>query len=93
MFNPVFLDIFAICCLFMNLYRLIYTFKNLYVCMVLVNIIIKNLFPSKSFGKDAIFHCEGKSVTIVDELKKHGCSNYNGHCRNLKATWGDVIIW
>ena len=47
--------------------------------MVLKIIIIKNLFPSKSFTKDAIFHCEdyieGKRVTIVDELKEHGCSN------------------
>ena len=47
--------------------------------MVLTIIIIKNLFPSKSFAKDAIFHCEdsieGKRVTIVDELKEHGCSN------------------
>ena len=36
-------------------------------------IVIKKLFPSKSFARDAISHCQdsmkGKLVTAVDELK------------------------
>ena len=62
--------------------------------MVLKIIFIKNLFPSKSFTKDAIFHCEdyieGKRVTIVDELKEHGCSNaIKETCRGweLRQCW------
>ena len=51
----------------------------MYVCIVLIIIIIKNLFPSKSFAKDAIFHCEDsievKCVTAVNELKGQDCSN------------------